>query len=298
MSKVEFQTNSNFLADNFPFLKQGLKGDWRLQRQVASPRYLIERNVFRQPVLDLSKNLPSSPSPVLTVTHSACQQPAFWNTVLDVFMGIIIALAVVVLVAVYGPKLYYIVFPGETMSANNQAINQVEQEFVDNSKAQQQVLSNKSNHLEDQKERRLPPKDDDLPVGEWLIIPKIGVNSRLQRTENEHEALNTGLWWVPDFGEPGELDKPMIVAGHRFGWKWWWQSDYWQQHSFYRLPELQPGDTIEVVSDQRKWHYQIYQIEEGTDITDYEADLILYTCKHLNSPIRYFRYAKLMREQH
>jgi sortase (surface protein transpeptidase) len=208
------------------------------------------------------------------------------------------ALAVLVLVVVYGPKLYYAVFLGQATGSNSQSANQAEQQFVTESKAQQQQTQpTQEAHQPEQEQKYLPPKDENLPAGEWLIIPKIGVNSQLQRTENEHDALNSGLWWVPDFGKPGDLDKPMIVAGHRFGWKWWWQSDYWQKHSFYRLPELQPGDIVEVIADQRKWQYKIYQAEEGVEITDYDANLILYTCKHLNSPIRYFRYARLLIEK-
>ena len=58
--------------------------------------------------------------------------------------------------------------------------------------------------------------------------------------------------------------------------------------------KLEAGDIIEVVVDQRKWLYEVYQAEEGEQITDYDANLILYTCKYLNSPIKHFRYARLI----
>ncbi len=139
-----------------------------------------------------------------------------------------------------------------------------------------------------------PPYDSTLPDGNWLSIPLIGLRSELQKTEDYDTALAQGIWQVPDFGDAGSTDLPMIVAGHRFGWDWWWKTDYWKYHSFYKLPELQPGDTVEVIADHRKWIYEIYAAEEGTEITDYSADLILYTCKYLNSPTRFFRYAKLV----
>lgn len=142
-----------------------------------------------------------------------------------------------------------------------------------------------------------PPFDPSLPQGTWITIPKIGVETEAQATVDPNEALATGVWMVPDFGVPSpDQSDPIIMAAHRFGWKWWWQDDYWKKHSFYLLTDTQPGDTIEIVYNQRKWTYEIYAGEEGTEITDYDADLILYTCKFLNSPIRYFRYARLVED--
>jgi hypothetical protein len=140
----------------------------------------------------------------------------------------------------------------------------------------------------------LPPQDPTLPEGRWLVIPRIGVRTELQETINEEEALAKGVWMVPDYGQPGDTTMPMILAAHRFGWQWWWQTDYWKYHSFYLLPDTEPGDLIEIIADQRKYTYEIYAGEEGDEITDYDAHLILYTCKFLNSPIRHFRYARLV----
>ena len=137
-----------------------------------------------------------------------------------------------------------------------------------------------------------PAFDPSLPEGTWIAIPSIGVDSQVLTTENPDEALDQGVWMVPDFGRPDQNADPIIVAAHRFGWKWWWDSDYGTKHSFYWLTETQPGDRVEIVHNQRKWVYEIYGVGEGDEITDYSGDLILYTCKFLNSPVRYFRYAK------
>ena len=144
------------------------------------------------------------------------------------------------------------------------------------------------------KERPLPPYDATLPDGNWLIIPRIGVQTELLESATPDESLAKGVWRVPDFGLPGDTTKPMILAAHRFGYKWWWNSSYWRYHSFYLLPTLQPGDLVEVISNKRKYTYEIYAGEQGEQITDYNADLILYTCKFLQSPIRHFRYARLI----
>ncbi|MBU0576054.1 hypothetical protein KJ707_03940 [Patescibacteria group bacterium] len=146
-----------------------------------------------------------------------------------------------------------------------------------------------------QKEEVLPPQDENLPTGDWLIIPRIGIRTELGATKDPAEALQEGVWLAPDYGRPGdEYDLPIILAAHRFGWDWWWQTDYWKYNSFYYLPEVEQGDMIEIIADQRKWVYEVYAGEEGEEITDYDADLILYTCKFLNSPLRHFRYARLI----
>lgn len=139
-----------------------------------------------------------------------------------------------------------------------------------------------------------PPVDTTLPEGRWISIPRIGVRTELLESTKSDEALDKGVWMVPGYGQPGDQSQPLIVAAHRYGWNWWWKGDYWKYHSFYLLPELEPGDRVEIIAGQRKWVYEIYAGGEGEEITDYEADLILYTCKFLNSPVRHFRYARLI----
>lgn len=141
---------------------------------------------------------------------------------------------------------------------------------------------------------QLPPQEDSLPQGNWLIIPRIGVRTEILESQIPEESLIRGVWRVPEFGQPGSLTEPMIVAAHRYGYNWWWKGEYWRYHSFYLLPDLEPGDVVEVIADQRKYVYEIYAGEEGTEITDYNADLILYTCKFLTSDIRHIRYARLV----
>lgn len=142
--------------------------------------------------------------------------------------------------------------------------------------------------------QQLPDQDLSLPVGSWLIIDRIGVWTPLRKTADPDEALAKGVWQVPEYGDPGDRTLPVILAAHRYGFVWWWQKNYWQYHSFYRLPELEPGDWVELIADQRKWVYEVYAGELGEEITDYQADLILYTCQDLTGPRRHFRYARLI----
>lgn len=139
-----------------------------------------------------------------------------------------------------------------------------------------------------------PPIDESLPEGDWVIIPQIGVRTQFKSTVDPNEALVEGAWLSPSYGKPGDTGVPIIIAAHRFGWQWWWQSEYGKYHSFYYLPDTSPGTQVEIISQQRKWRYEIYGGEENNTISDYSADLILYTCKHISSPVRYVRYARLI----
>lgn len=196
---------------------------------------------------------------------------------LRVFLSLILVGSILTIGSLVIPELYARMVPETTPVSS--ALSQVEQPSL--------VVPIKKYE---------PAFDPTLPQGTWINIPKIGVETQAQDTLDPNQALDTGVWLVPDFARPGEGEEPIIMAAHRFGWKWWWQNDYWKKNSFNLLPETQVGDRIEVIYNQRKWVYEIYTASEGTEISDYEADLILYTCKFLNSPDRYFRYAKLVTE--
>jgi sortase (surface protein transpeptidase) len=138
-------------------------------------------------------------------------------------------------------------------------------------------------------ETTLPPLDTSLPKENVLRIASIGVDSEISQNQNPDEGLEEGIWIVPDFGTPEINDLPMIIAAHRFGYVYW-SSDFRQKSSFYNLPKLKVGDRVQVIWDQRSYEYEVYKAEDNTQITDYEADLILYTCRMYNSPVRVFRY--------
>ncbi len=143
---------------------------------------------------------------------------------------------------------------------------------------------------EEEEEDPLPPIDKVLPEGNLLIIPKIGVEGEIYEGENSEKLLEKGIWRVDNFGTP-EDNIVTILASHRFGYITW-SNEHRQKNSFYNLPKTRVGDTFEIVWNQRLYEYEIYRVEEGTEISDYTADIILYTCKLYNSPDRIFRYAK------
>ncbi|MFZ5376213.1 MAG: hypothetical protein ACOZAN_00905 [Patescibacteria group bacterium] len=231
------------------------------------------------------------------------------SSLFSVVLNLVLAIALLAGIVWWAPKLYYTFFSDQAAKVTAQTVfGQLEQSITDRSLVDRNStggngeasgsgaisIDSVEHSSNSHQETYLPPIDVSLPEGEWIVIPKIGVYSQLRSTQDPDEALEQGIWMAPDYGKPGDRELPMIVAGHRFGWDWWWQSDFGKKNSFNMLPSLVEGDQVEIISGQRKWVYEIYAGEEGQEITDYSADAIFYTCKHLNSPIRYFRYAKLL----
>lgn len=138
---------------------------------------------------------------------------------------------------------------------------------------------------------RLPEKNPDLPNEPYIVIEKIDVYSPIERGEDYISILTRGTWMVPEFGDPINNDTTIILAAHRFGYSYWTREER-NRISFYNLPSIDVGDQVKIIWDQREFTYEIYKAEESNYITDYDADLIIYTCKFFNSPVRIFRYAR------
>jgi sortase (surface protein transpeptidase) len=140
-----------------------------------------------------------------------------------------------------------------------------------------------------------PRLDVNLPRENRINIPSVKIETTINEAswENYEDALRISVWRVPDFGTPFERQMPTILTAHRYGYLKW-SIPYRLKNSFYKLPRVKVGDTVEIIWEQRKYIYEVYAESEGEEITDYKANLILYTCKELNSPIRVFKYARLL----
>jgi sortase (surface protein transpeptidase) len=145
----------------------------------------------------------------------------------------------------------------------------------------------------------LPPVDPSLPTANGLIIESIGVKGEINEGEDWQNILRKGIWRVPDFATPADQltnrntdkptnwQKPIILAAHRWGYLDW-SSGFRKLNSFYSLPKLKEGDKIQIIWELRKFEYEVYSVQTGTEIPEYNADLILYTCQLWNSPVRFF----------
>lgn len=143
--------------------------------------------------------------------------------------------------------------------------------------------------------RALPSFDPTLPKTNRLMIPSVGVNTDIEEAtyDNYESALKKGVWRVSNFGEPDEKGSPIILAAHRFGYLAW-TNTFRHKSSFYNLPKVKEGDVVTIDWQQRKYSFGVYKVETGTAISDYSADVILYTCESLSGEERIFVYAKLV----
>jgi sortase (surface protein transpeptidase) len=143
-------------------------------------------------------------------------------------------------------------------------------------------------------ESELPPVDPGLPPGQYLSIPKIRLDTVIWEAplDDYESALRKGVWRTPTQATPMG-GKPVVLSAHRFGYLAW-TNEYRMRHSFYNLPELVEGDEVEIIWEQRRFIYRVSRVVESERIDDYTADLILYTCKFLVSPVRIFVYANLV----
>ncbi|MFC1625064.1 sortase domain-bontaining protein [Patescibacteria group bacterium] len=140
-----------------------------------------------------------------------------------------------------------------------------------------------------------PRYDPKLPLESRIKIASARIDTQIWEATmgNYEDALKKGIWRVPDFGSPADRKRPTILAAHRFGYLAW-SIPYRLRNSFYSLPKLKEGDVVEIVWRQRKYTYEIYNESKGEEIDDYSADLILYTCESLSSPVRIFKYGRLL----
>lgn len=203
------------------------------------------------------------------------------NKLLNVYQTIGFSLILITLIFVAIPVSPYIWY-----RINPNAVNNDEDKIV-------KVVTQEEIPAEGEtppEEKKVPPFNPNLPQGYFVLIPSIGVNSPITATKEYKKALLKGTWIVSDFGTP-ELDElPIILAAHRFGYTSW-SNEKRNLISFFNLPKTSVGDKVSIYWNQREYTYEIYSLEESTYISDYTADLILYTCKYYNSPERIFRYA-------
>lgn len=187
---------------------------------------------------------------------------------------------VLILLIVFAPSIWYLVKGGQERVST----------LLANTAKQTQYVA----HTEPAKIYQ-PAFNPSLPKNNTLVIPSIGVDGQIYEAtaDNYEQALKKGVWRVGDFGTPFSRKYPTILAAHRYGYLAW-TNIFRRNNSFYNLPKLAVGDTIEVDWNQRKYIYEVYKSEEGDKITDYSADLILYTCEDLSSPARVFKYARLL----
>ena len=191
---------------------------------------------------------------------------------------VLIVFAFCVVAITFFPQIWYSV----DKSATESEFTTIEKQLTILEEVEKEVVADNS-------EIDLPTIDISLPEENTLRITSIGVDSEISQNPDSKEGLEEGVWVVPNFGTPEYNDAPIIIAAHRFGYVYW-SREFREKSSFYNLPKLRVGDRVQIIWGQRSYEYEVYKAEDNTQITDYQADLILYTCRMYNSPVRVFRY--------
>ncbi len=202
----------------------------------------------------------------------------------NIILGIIAMLVGITTVLFIGfPRLFYFLNISSLEIEKATLTQSLESDF-------ESYQPQKEGIIEEKPKNTIPDTDFSLPNKKMINIPNINVSGEIFEGEDYDTLLEKGIWRANSFGTP-EDDIVMIVASHRFG-HISWSNEYRNRNSFFNLPKTNIGDYIEIVWNQRVYTYEIYKVEETENITDYTADLILYTCKLYNSPLRIFRYAQ------
>lgn len=133
-------------------------------------------------------------------------------------------------------------------------------------------------------------KTDPAKIGNRLVLPDIGVDTRIIDGKNLYViGKNQGVWRESRNIDPSK-DGNMVIAGHRFlytaangGW-------------FYNLPELKIGQKLFVKWNDKVYSYEVYRTRSvqptQVDIRDKDPGvprkLTLYTCFPLGSTAKRF----------
>lgn len=199
------------------------------------------------------------------------------NKVYVIFGFLLLTISLTLVIIPVWPYIWYRINPDETEKDTEKIVKAISEEAIQQKK--------------DIQSSNIPELDTSLPEGKFVIIPKISVESPISTSKDYREGLKQGTWIVSDYGTPESPELPIILAAHRFGYTSW-SVEKRNKVSYYNLPDTKEDDEILIYWNQREYKYRIYKSEESAYITDYSADLILYTCKFFNSPIRIFRYAE------
>lgn len=119
-------------------------------------------------------------------------------------------------------------------------------------------------------------KNDQPPAENTLVIPKIGVDTKIVEGATE-AALYKGVWRIPSGSSP-EFGGNTVLTGHRFQYR------PPNNTTFYLLDKLTEGDEIIVFWNQKKYQYRVaetkvvanndFSIQSAT----VDARITLYTC--------------------
>lgn len=113
-----------------------------------------------------------------------------------------------------------------------------------------------------------------------LFIPSIGVDMEI----GEHKSSLDFGGWVQSTSNDGI---PNLIAVHRFGWNTL-SAEEKIKLTLYHVNKLEKGDVVYIIWDKQLYTYEVYDITTGTNNPQNNVDLVIYTCKFLDTKERSF----------
>lgn len=154
---------------------------------------------------------------------------------------------------------------------------------------------------EDRSHRVAPVYDLSLPEGRWVISEEVGIkapiytNANVEDTKEIDAILDRGIYLYPEYDNIGWSGREVILAGHHYNMN---VSETKSAQSFQNLEKLKVGDRVQIVDDYKIWTYEIYKVEQSTEISEQNPDLMMYTCIYWwDAKLRLFVYGKIVEEQ-
>ncbi len=226
----------------------------------------------------------------------------------DAVLNFMIVLAAGTILLYVLPGMWNRLIPGHSLSRESQVIEETVQSLVSaTAVGDGEKLTEawnlpegwqRGSHESSDAHRVAPEYDLSLPEGRWVVNKDIGLQAPIytnESVENVAEAdalLERGIYMYPQYDSIGWSGREVILAGHHYNMT---ISDQKAAQSFQNLNKLQVGDKVQIVDDYKIWTYEIYKIEESTEITEENPDLMMYTCIYWwDAKLRLFVYARIV----
>ena len=223
----------------------------------------------------------------------------YYFTWFDFLLNFMITAAVLVV------AVYYV--PGWVEKVKNQGKVLGEQvllesgELVDSSEASAELMVLPDVSDDESMAYKVKPRYDlSLPEGRWIVSEKADIAAPIETNDdinNKAEVtamLDRGIYMYPQYSNIGWKGKKVVLAGHHFNMN---VSEERARGTFQNLERLEVGDRVAIINDYKMWTYEVYKVEQSTEITEENPDLLMYSCIYWwDSKLRLFVYAKIVED--
>ncbi|GEM_PF-309663 len=216
------------------------------KKSTTSPKKFTTQKPMTKIKTALGKTIPERPAQVIITAASQQTEntsstlPAIpvkptskhkkRKVLITTFSAVIAAFGLLLIIYPFWPGIQYRLFPPQVDKTDK---------LITNSSV---TINANTDHL--------PVAHNKVPLGNKIIIPKIGVEMPIVEGVNEQIALNQGAWRLPGTSTPDQGGNT-VITGHRF--KYIPPS----KETFYLLDKLELGDTFTINWEGLEYNYQV-----------------------------------------